>query len=62
MSKQKTEFEKGCECARDYIICLITGLSNDYNCMPDSKEDKAYTKALKSIEDRCGELFSDWKL
>lgn len=62
MNKQKTDWQRGCEHARDYILFMIVGMSNEYNCIPGSEKDKAYMEVYKEIIDRCGDVFGDWKL
>lgn len=54
-------WKDGCKYARDLILCVIIGMSNDSSCIPDSEKDKAYTTVYQEIVDRCGELFTDWK-
>lgn len=54
-------WKDGCKHARDLILCVIVGMSNDSTCMPGSEKDKAYMEVYQEIVDRYGDLFADWK-
>lgn len=54
-------WKNGARHARDLILCMIIGMSNDSSCIPNSEKDKAYDEVYNAIVNRCGDLFEDWK-